>query len=238
MLFADDSYLYCKAGTDEAMKVIELLDTYEKASCQRVNKGKSSIFFSANVIQYNKQMICQVMQMVEADEHNKYLGLPNMIGRNKSVILVYMKEKVSTRIISWDGKYISRAGKELLVKSVAQALPSYAMSVFLLPLEITRDIERSLSKFWWNTTQTHNSQLGWMSWEHMAKHNNAGGLGFRNFRDFNIAMLGKQGWRFIVNPNSLVSRLYKAKYFAATDFIHSTLGNSPSFIWRSIVESK
>lgn len=51
-------------------------------------------------------------------------------------------------------------------------------------------------------------------------------------------MLGKQGWRFIVNPNSLVSRLYKAKYFANTDFINSKLGYSPSFIWRSITEAK
>lgn len=77
-----------------------------------------------------------------------------------------------------------------------------------------------------------------MSWDRMAKHKTAGGMGFRNFRDFNIAMLGKQGWRFIINPSSLVSRLYKAKYFADTDFIHAKIGNSPSFIWRSIVKAK
>lgn len=51
-------------------------------------------------------------------------------------------------------------------------------------------------------------------------------------------MLGKQGWRFLINPNSLASKLYKARYFADTDFIHSKLGYNPSFIWRSIVEAK
>ncbi|XP_074356169.1 putative mitochondrial protein AtMg00310 [Apium graveolens] len=77
-----------------------------------------------------------------------------------------------------------------------------------------------------------------MSWDRMAKHKSVGGLGFQNFRDYNIAMLGKQSWRFIVNPNSLVSRLYRAKYFASTDFINSKLGHSPSFVWRSISEAK
>lgn len=77
-----------------------------------------------------------------------------------------------------------------------------------------------------------------MSWDRMSKHKTRGGLGFRNFRDFNIAMLGKQGWRFIVYPNSLASTVYKAKYFPETDFMNSSLGHNPSFIWRSIFEAK
>lgn len=80
--------------------------------------------------------------------------------------------------------------------------------------------------------------MNWMSWERMAKNKATGGLGFRNFRDFNIAMLGKQGWRFIIYPDSLVSKLYKAKYYAKVDFLQSTLGQNPSFIWRSIFEAK
>ena len=72
----------------------------------------------------------------------------------------------------------------------------------------------------------------------MAKPKNAGGLGFQNFRLFNLAMLGKQGWRFITNPGSLTSRLFKAKYFADSDFLSSKLGHNPSFIWQSICEAK
>lgn len=44
MLFADDSYLFCKADSSEAMKMVELLSVYERASGQQVNKDKSSIF--------------------------------------------------------------------------------------------------------------------------------------------------------------------------------------------------
>lgn len=61
MFFADDSYFYCKADTGETRKVMELLDTYEKASGQKVNKDKSSIFFGTNIIQYNREKICQLL---------------------------------------------------------------------------------------------------------------------------------------------------------------------------------
>lgn len=80
--------------------------------------------------------------------------------------------------------------------------------------------------------------MSWMSWEQIAKHKYAGGLDFRHFLDFNPAMLDKQGWRFMIYPESLVSRLYKAKYFAGNFFLTSTLGHNPNFIWKSIFEAK
>lgn len=110
ILFADYSYFFCKTDTNEAMKVLELLEVYEKVSGQWVNKSKSSIFFSTIVIQYNRQLICQALQMMEADGHSKYLGLLNIIGRNKSAILGFLKDKVHMKIRSWDGIFISRAG--------------------------------------------------------------------------------------------------------------------------------
>lgn len=238
MLFADDSYFYCKAETGEARRVLELLTVYERASGQKINNAKSSVFFSTNVIQYNRMQICQELQMSEATENTKYLGLPNILGRKKSILLGFLKEKVKAAIQNWDGKCVSKAGKETLIKTVAQALPTYAMSVFLLPMEIIKDFERCLAKFWWKSGHSGDSKIAWMSWDRLTKHKDAGGLGFRDFRDFNLAMLGKQAWRLIINPDSLVSRIYKARYFANSDFLQAKLGNSPSFIWRSVFAAK
>lgn len=58
-----------------------------------------------------------------------------------------------------------------------------------------------------------------MSWNRLSRHKTAGGMGFRDFRDFNLALLGKQGWRFLSNPESLVIRVYKARYFPKTNFL-------------------
>ncbi|XP_074374595.1 uncharacterized protein LOC141715006 [Apium graveolens] len=87
------------------------------------------------------------------------------------------------------------------------------MSVFLLPLDISKDIERSLAKYWWGSSQSIGKKIHWISWDRLCKHKSAGGLGFRDFRDFNLAMLGKQAWRFLTKLESLSTKVYKARYF-------------------------
>ncbi|XP_074347512.1 uncharacterized protein LOC141686373 [Apium graveolens] len=77
-----------------------------------------------------------------------------------------------------------------------------------------------------------------MSWERLSKHKVAGGVGFRDFRDFNLALLEKQGWRLINHLEKLSSKLYKARYFTECDFLASELGNNPTFIWRSIWDAR
>lgn len=182
-------------------------------------------------------MICRELKIREADDSSKYLGLPNLLGRNKSVAFGYLKDKVKASIQTWAKKNISKPAKEILIKMVAQNLPSYAMNVFLLPVELIREIEKCMANFFWNSSQEKKSKINWMSWDRMARHKHSGGLGFRDLRDFNLAMLGKQCWRLITNPESLVARIYKAKYYADKDFMQATLGGSPSFIWRSILEA-
>lgn len=100
-----------------------------------------------------------MLQMKEADDRSKYLALPNFLGRNKSSLLGYLKSRVQSKIRSWDGKFISKAGNEVLIKSVAQTMPSYAMSVFLFPLDVTKDIERTLTKYWWVSKPNQQSAI-------------------------------------------------------------------------------
>lgn len=48
-------------------------------------------------------------------------------------------------------------------------------------------------------------------------------------------MLGKQGWRLCINAESLVSRIYKARYFVIGNFLNAKLGNNLSYVWRSVL---
>jgi ribonuclease HI len=73
-----------------------------------------------------------------------------------------------------------------------------------------------------------------MAWDRLTYPKRLGGLGFRDFHAFNKAMLGKQGWRILQNPDSLVAKVLKAKYFPRTSFFEATLGHNPSFAWRSL----
>lgn len=65
-----------------------------------------------------------------------------------------------------------------------------------------------------------------------------GGIGFKDLQQFHVAMLTKQEWRILINPNCLMARLLKAKYFKDRDFWEAAEGGNPSSIWRSILEGR
>ena len=72
----------------------------------------------------------------------------------------------------------------------------------------------------------------------MCKRKSNGGMGFRSLRDFNIALLGNQGWRLLKYPERLVRKIYKARYYPQGSFLNAKIGSNPSYIWRSVLESQ
>lgn len=122
------------------------------------------------------------------------MGLPNIIGKNKSSLFGFLKEKLRNRIQGWEKKMLSKGDKEVLLKTVAQTLPNYAMGVFLLPMSLCRDLENTMCKFWWHNDSTKDRGIHWLSWSNMSKKESSGRMGFRHVHDFNVALLGKQGW--------------------------------------------
>ena len=79
--------------------------------------------------------------------HTKYLGLPSITGRSKKVVFVEIKDKVCKKLAGWKGKLLSLGGKEILIKAVAQAVPTYAMSCFQLPKSLCDDLEKMMRSF-------------------------------------------------------------------------------------------
>lgn len=65
----------------------------------------------------------------------RHLGLPLLFGKSKSAVFLDILDKVQAKIDGWLSKTLSQARKTVLVKVVASAIPSYAMSTFLFPDE-------------------------------------------------------------------------------------------------------
>ncbi|XP_031131889.1 uncharacterized protein LOC116033276 [Ipomoea triloba] len=100
---------------------------------------------------------------------------------------------------------------------------------------ICLSIERVMNRYWWGPGNQRS--IHWKAWDRLCVPKRYGGLGFKDLRAFNLAMLSKQAWRFLTRPHSLVARIYKARYFPKSSFIDATLGNCPSFCWRSIMSA-
>lgn len=151
LLFVDDSFLFFKASLAEANSIKELLDSYAGFSGQAVNYKKSAIFFSSNV-HHDKQLeIKQVLGVFNDIGDIKYLGLPSLIGRTKKIVFRYLKDKVFHCIQGWCSKLLSRAGKAVMIRNVAQTIPSYTMSCFLFPKILCHENERMMNASWWRT---------------------------------------------------------------------------------------
>jgi hypothetical protein len=216
---------------------MRILKTYEAASGQEINLTKSEVFFSKNLSIAAQEDLSNIMGVRHVLGTGTYLGLPSMIGRKKKNVFAYIKDRIWKRINSWRGRSLSRAGKEIMIKSVLQAIPSYVMSVYLLPDSTIKDIERMMNSFWWGGG-SNNKGIRWLAWDRMTQPKMNGGMGFRDLQAFNLAMIAKQGWTIMTKPHTLVARLYKARYFPHSSLFESKIGHNPSYAWRGIWKAR
>ncbi|XP_058746447.1 uncharacterized protein LOC131619359 [Vicia villosa] len=232
-------YLFILVATiAEVSNLMVILNTYAEATGQVINLAKSEVFFSRNLSVSAQEDLANVMGVRRVLGTGTYLGLPSMIGRSKKAVFSFIKDRIWKRINSWSGRYLSKAGKEVMIKSVLQSIPSYIMSVYLIPDGVVNDIEKMINSFWWGGGSQNNKGIRWLAWDRMTMQKSEGGMGFRDFKAFNMAMVAKQGWYIMANPTSLVARIFKAKYFPNSSFFDSKIGNNPSFVWRSLWKAK
>jgi len=137
------------------------------------------------------------------------------------------------RVYGWSDKSLSRAGKEILLKSVVQAIPIYIMSCFQIPVGICDKMRSIISNYWWGI-ENGNKKLHWHSWEWLTAPKALGGMGFRDMELFNQALLAKQCWRLLTVPDSLCARVLKNRYFPNSSFWEASCTRNASYTWRSL----
>nr|XP_051229849.1 uncharacterized protein LOC127347725 [Lolium perenne] len=161
LLFADDGLLLFKADT-------------ETAGC--LGSVKESVKTVLDVH-------CETL-------NEKYLGMPSDVGRSKMGAFKYIKDRIWSRIQGWLERLLSAGGKDVMIKSVVQAIPIFSMACFKLPKGLCQCINTMIRKFWWGCREGERKP-SWVSWKDMCKPKHMGGLGFRDIRTVQSSSFGK-----------------------------------------------
>lgn len=146
-------------------------------------------------------------------------------------------DRVWKRVKGWKERYLSRAGREVLLKSIAQAIPTYAMQCFKLPEGILKKINSICRDFWWGQ-KGEERKLTMVSWEKMCHSKEEGGVGLRDLCTFNMALLAKQIWRLATKPQSFAAMVLKGKYYPRTTVWEAKAPPTASYTWRSIMAAR
>lgn len=140
LFFADDAIYFDEAREDNCTGILRCIDQFCRATRQLVNFDKSCILFSKNVNRDEQETFARLFKVNLVANVGSYSRFPTEWGESKASWYGLMQEKMLQKTDSCKAKFLSVEGKEVLLKSVAQALLSYLMSIYKLPKKCTSDL--------------------------------------------------------------------------------------------------
>ncbi|KAL9671576.1 hypothetical protein QQ045_009146 [Rhodiola kirilowii] len=237
LLFADDCLLFLKATLQNMRVVKSILDRFELLSGQKLNYEKSELFFGKNLDANHARVLCDYLGVKKGEGLSKYLGMPIIFGTNKTAVFRELEEKCWTRLHGWKEKCLSWAGKEILIKSILQAVPVFIMSCFKLHVALCKRLVSIVFSFWWGSCDGK-KRICWVRRDLLTERKVDGGMGFKCLELFNESLLFKQVCRLFNRPQLLVSKVLRSRYFKSSALLDSGLGRRSSYAWRCLWEAK
>eukprot|EP00253_Pinus_taeda_P035962 PITA_35962 len=138
--------------------------------------------------------------------HQQFVDDIMLVGEPTGIL-----DKLTNRMANWTFRTLNIAGRIVLVKSVLQAIPIYPLLIMAVPQGVCVKIREVLRKFIWGGSS---NQKKWalVSWKHLIKHKEEGGLGLRDPSKLNKILGAKLWWRWLRGGNDLWKQLWRYKY--------------------------
>ncbi|XP_074277916.1 uncharacterized protein LOC141601525 [Silene latifolia] len=214
-LFADDLLLFCKGTDISIMWLLRAFYTFSAASGLQLNRSKSDIYFNGGALPF------------------KYLGVPissKKLTKNEGLKLT---ERIVARIRGWWAKHVSYAGRVTLVNAVLANLHSYWATIFLIPSCIMNKINAICKNFLWSGKSDY-SKVPNIGWDTCCYPKEEGGLGIKDIKKWNKALLGKYVWWLANKKDHLWVRWVNHVYMKGTNWFDYMAPSDCSWPWKKI----
>lgn len=235
LLFAYDTIFFTRAEKKCINALKSVLQNYSQGSGQKMNLQKSSLFFGHHCPSNIKQIVMDSFEVHNENLQSNYLGMPTYVGRSTMSTFNFISKNVWKRVHAHLLSCLELGRK--FCKAVAQVIPTYIMSCFLLPDGVCNKTKTIVSNHWWGV-DAGKKKMHWRSWDWLTTPKFMGGMGFRDMKIFNQDILGRQCWRLLIDPESLCTKVLKGRYHPDCSFMEAQVTRSCSFTWRSLMVGK
>jgi hypothetical protein len=195
--FADDTLLVGEKSWANVRALRAVLVLFELLSGLKVNFHKSMLV-GVNISDSWMHETVSALRCKVGKVHFLYLGLP--IGGDPRRLGFWepVLNRIKHRLSGWKNRFLSFGGRVILLKSVLTSLPIYTLSFFKAPSGTISSIESLfINFFWWGGEDSR--KTSWISWKSICLSRENSGLGVRQLREFNLALLDKWGWGLLVD---------------------------------------
>jgi len=186
LLFADNTLVFCGANPDHLHYLRMLLLSFEAVSGLKINLDKSVLVLVGDVD--NMDDLAGILGCGVSSLPLKYLGLPLGAPFKAKSSWDEVVGKIERRLASWKRLYLSKGGRVTLIKSTLSNLPTYFLSLFPIPSSVASRIEKLHRDFLWGGIGEE-FKYHLINWSKVCFPVSDGGLGIRNLRTFNKALL-------------------------------------------------
>ncbi|CAI0554757.1 unnamed protein product [Linum tenue] len=199
LLYADDAILFCEANEDEVRNTLAALVCFQAISGLQINLEKTKMFPVGDVP--NIDRLVEIFGCEWAFLPTIYLGVPLGCQSPPTSHWDKIVNRTQNRLEGWKGLLLSLGGRVVLINSVLASQCTYMSSLFLIPKNVIKTLEKIQRDFLWSGTQ-EKERFHLVSWDLCKTAKKRGGLGIRDLELHNQALLMKWHWRYATERSS------------------------------------
>ncbi|KAL8463730.1 hypothetical protein ACS0TY_034404 [Phlomoides rotata] len=231
LAFADDLMLFSRGDYLSVKILIDTLDNFKSVSGLTINTSKSCIF-TAGIHGYDLDAIMSLVNYPTGTLPVKYLGIPLAAQRLNVVHYAPLVDRIASYINAWTANCLSYAGRLQLIQSVVQGVECFWLQCFPLPSAIISRIYSLCRLLLWGKKRPP------VSWSSVCLPKEEGGLGIRDIKIWNQALLAKVLWSIHNKADSLWIKWIHSYYLPNTTFWNWAPNKQTSPLLKRIWEIK